>query len=1392
MSAGPGKTPPRLIQDLLNFDPRRPLRSGRNVLIDSPPQFQEGQPLPDEIPKESCRHSFVTKYEQSVLPPVGASVEPFNFYKLGAFCQYCRCHVDLVIDLRGHGAGSPCPTRSAPLHHLQYKPELSTAAKQEPLGHGDEYVDFVEHAFECSIPTCAAGVRICMKRPRLSPDFVRMLTDPNVIRERAESAINSDPERMHGQTVPTPIEVMTNLRQYINDSTTRPENTKIPSLNKRFMTSIGESCQDLLEYLGFSRAEDYTGWILPRPDRSSETPYKDPLRLLLDDVEKELLVLISLRPAEEKRGRHVPFLPPPSLRDIEGLLGSLDYDKTPSARRTVDLTVAEHPFYASLGTVSDFSDGLLIYAFDRQIWCDRVNAPYYLECLEGLSQARRSEALQTKVAVMESQGEISRKEIRQAYSFFNLDPSAMELDDDLIIGTFQARIQDAPRQDEEARRLLKVIAQDRNSRRIQQVASETVTTYQQALAWLGAEESTPDDFIVTMFTLKANESDSGVETGRQAISLIAEKRNSQALRSWLMTGELGEVEMDVGQAYNRLGISDRTIDDDMIMTAYQIHADEAKSQIPELRKALIAIAKSKGSRRLDEFLGISPIPADDASNNWPVGLENIGNTCYLNSLLQFYFTVRPLRDLVLNIEQYETDQSPEMISKKRVGSRRVSLREVVRAQKFAHELRKLFQNMITARAAAILPEHELARLTLISSSHEEAFRRMSMASRDTRPSLGELDRAPVFGPLGPPHQHAEAMEVDESLSAMNSLPEPNGDGGSESTVVGTPKAADNTDEDFAMIDSDEMERQKRAVEDKENLSPTKELPSSYDAHSHQRPLRDSSPSKVNEQGRSVPWPNENDPAMANGAPLTPPPENQAPPLRPPPIPPRPKPQEKSQEERQAIKDEVEIGAQQDVTEVIANVMFQLQCAIKPESIDTDGEQIDTIKRLFYGKAKTYTKKGRKFDVKEEFFSDIKVDVASGPRDIYSALDGAFDVQQVDVEDSITPQYATISVLPPILQIQVQRVQFDPVKKTAYKSNSHLQLEETIFLDRYMDSDNVKLFQRREEVWRWKAELSKLEARKAVLTKTDLGIELTEALQLTNEYLTNLQSGSEEETVPVHSDLPRALEDRAAAIQQELTSMEQRSKDLRTQISSQYTDLRKLRYRLHSVFIHRGSVSFGHYWIYIYDFKQQLWRKYNDGYVTEVKDPKEIFYQESQNPATPYFLVYVRDEDKDDLVDAVCRDVPPQQSERANSDEGGTMHMEDVRHDYEHTGGSSSAVTTTPTQPEMMEVPNWGGARAGPDEEEQDDLMISESPGGSSGWKAINNSSTGANLPRDGSALAASYASPYPTAFKYPPFFDDEQFLHKPGAGAFNKKPFPKKPAWDSLNNVEGADDPNLW
>ena len=433
-----------------------------------------------------------------------------------------------------------------------------------------------------------------------------------------------------------------------------------------------------------------------------------------------------------------------------------------------------------------------------------------------------------------------------------------------------------------------------------------------------------------------------------------------------------------------------------------------------------------------------------------------------------------------------------------------------------YELQKLFRSMITVSKAQVIPEQELARLTLISSTTEEHIRRQSVFSLN-RPSLGEIYGIPVQGPLPPPIPQDMKEEVETTNNTTSSELHPsdvnitNGisdfaesDASSEGTLVEAPAPEAHEDSDFMMIDS--VDKQQQILDDKENLPPMKEDQARPSTPENDLiPLGESSPSRANEQPRVLePTINdtsevqnsiikENGPLVTNGPPSR----------APPPIPPRKKPEE----QKKAIQEEVEIGAQQDVTEVIANVLFQLQCAIKAESTDESGEQIDQVKRLFFGKQKSYTTNERGIiRTKEEFISDIKVDVASGPRDIYAALDGAFDVQEVEVGGSLEPQYTTLSQIPPVLQIMVQRVQFDPEKKTTFKSNHHLNLKETIYMDRYMDSSDADLQQRRQECWQWKKELAALEARKVQLTQTEVTKSVNDEIE-TITIVNDLTSGS---------------------------------------------------------------------------------------------------------------------------------------------------------------------------------------------------------------------------------------------------------------------------------------------
>ena len=347
-------------------------------------------------------------------------------------------------------------------------------------------------------------------------------------------------------------------------------------------------------------------------------------------------------------------------------------------------------YYAGLGVVGDFHDELLVFAYDRQVAVDPSNLAYYLECLQGICEGRSSpEDLQTKLLIEQTADKVSDRDLRAAYR--KLGASA-GLDDETILGTFQARLADTSnQQEEELREALKVIGIGRSSKRLQEAASMEVKTYEQALSFLAVSEEYSDDSVLAMYTTKVHDSTTDEPRAREAVRLIAEHRNSDALRKWYETGELGEVEMDIGHAYNRLEISDRTIDDDMVLAAFNAYIIDTPSQRDDLRKALKAIAVSRKSNFLLNELGMTAVSEQYSASEWPVGLENIGNTCYLNSLLQAYFSVKPIRELALDFDQYRMPIDAQALASKRVGSRQVSRQEVERAQKCKHTRSVLLQ-----------------------------------------------------------------------------------------------------------------------------------------------------------------------------------------------------------------------------------------------------------------------------------------------------------------------------------------------------------------------------------------------------------------------------------------------------------------------------------------------------------------------------------------------------------------------------------------------------------------------------------------------------------------------------------------------------------------------------
>lgn len=335
---------------------------------------------------------------------------------------------------------------------------------------------------------------------------------------------------------------------------------------------------------------------------------------------------------------------------------------------------------------------------------DPVDAARYFQALKEVASERRSELLETKAVLLESQGQMSAKDIDDAYRHLGFDPAhATVLTNDHIISSYQSRLRDVGQAEQaRLRESLKIVGDARHSEVIKQCLSScellarvgsftnttdstvAIETYAQALAWLNAQEDTTDDFISTLVAVRVSENESDAPLARKAVQIIQQARNSAGLRAYLDSGEL-PVALDVPSAYRLLGIepSAANIDflsDDSIYNQYAVAASDDNARRAEYRNALSIIAEARDSTALmtaiREETAMANMQPEMLPLSEPRGLRNIGNTCYLSSLLQYFYTVKPIHRVLDNFEQ----QKEESQAVKKVGGTLIKHRQVEKAQ----------------------------------------------------------------------------------------------------------------------------------------------------------------------------------------------------------------------------------------------------------------------------------------------------------------------------------------------------------------------------------------------------------------------------------------------------------------------------------------------------------------------------------------------------------------------------------------------------------------------------------------------------------------------------------------------------------------------------------------
>lgn len=218
------------------------------------------------------------------------------------------------------------------------------------------------------------------------------------------------------------------------------------------------------------------------------------------------------------------------------------------------------------------------------------------------------------------------------------------------------------------------------------------TNVRTAYNWLGFPSDidfrdTADETIVNMYQVKLSEEPNSEPKTKEALRAIAENRNSNYLLALVETGAPQDNLPSVADAYKTFNTSrEAGLTDEYLCSMFTVHTMDYPGRLKEFRDALRVIGNDRNSEQILSFLGGAGAEelqtgSGGGRQDCPVGIQNIGNTCYLNSLLQFYFTIKPLRDMILSVEQYEEGEvTDEVIERKRVGGRKVTREEIERAK----------------------------------------------------------------------------------------------------------------------------------------------------------------------------------------------------------------------------------------------------------------------------------------------------------------------------------------------------------------------------------------------------------------------------------------------------------------------------------------------------------------------------------------------------------------------------------------------------------------------------------------------------------------------------------------------------------------------------------------